>query len=103
MQMIRLTIAFLIVGAMGIGRIGVRLFGRWGILDKPGPDVPKRNAVPTLQGLIAIVSFFLLVYLFYSGYLDRSIDEPFFGLLVGGVVLAVVSFDDEQGRIYDCA
>lgn len=101
--MIRLTIAFLIVGAMGIGRIGVRLFGRWGILDKPGPDVPKRNAVPTLQGLIAIVSFFLLVYLFYPGYLDRSIDEPFFGLLVGGVVLAVVSFVDELGRIYDRA
>jgi UDP-N-acetylmuramyl pentapeptide phosphotransferase/UDP-N-acetylglucosamine-1-phosphate transferase len=38
---------------------GIELCKKWKILDRPGPDVPKRDRVPNMQGVFLILGFFI--------------------------------------------
>lgn len=71
------------------------------ILDKPWKDVPKRDPVPTLQGVTLIASFFALGMLRYPQYMIFSPENPFFWLLLGGLLIAALSFIDELWLIID--
>ena len=83
-----------------ISCIVIFLFWLWvtrqcGWLDKPGKDVPKRNRVPTLQWITLIVWFIIICAVRYPSYISFSVNNPFFGLLLWGWLVAVLSFIDE--------
>lgn len=91
------------VGMFALGSVlslsGLWLFRRFHILDKPGQDVPKRKPVPTLQGVILLVAFFVLLFFYAPEYLAFDKSNPFFGLLLGAIILGGVALTDELGRI----
>jgi len=48
--------------AAAIARIGLKLFRRLKVLDKPGNDLKNtRKPVPTIQGVFVYVGFFAIV------------------------------------------
>ena len=65
------------------------IFKKLKILDKPGPDVPKRKRVPNLQGIVLFIGFWLSLFLFYNdAFWSTSILSLFFAtLLLIGVYL----------------
>ena len=76
-------------------------FGRRNqVLDKPGPDVPKRERVVTLLWLPACVAIFLLPWLLWMPEL-RAVESPFFSLWIWIALVWWVSFVDELWRIVD--
>lgn len=79
---------------------GREIFSRLHILDKPGKDVPKREPVPTLQWVVIITTFIVLLYI-TKQYFDRSFGREFLWLFLGGGVIAAISIVDEMWRIVD--
>ncbi len=79
--------------------IGLWIFEKLHIMDKPWRDVPKRKPVPTLQGVVLLITFFILIALYAPEFLSFAKTNPFFGLLVGAVVLWGVALTDELGRL----
>jgi len=70
----------------------------YNILDKPGHDVPKRNRVPTLQWIGSIVAV-VVTTLFFR---PELLTAPYMvGLRVWLLLLVVVNFIDELGRLVD--
>lgn len=49
--------------------LGLYLFKKLKILDKPWPDVPPRERVPNIQGLVLFLWVFLTFLLFFKDYL----------------------------------
>lgn len=89
-----LLIMWAIAGILAFG--GLHLTRSLGVLDKPGPDVPKRPRVPTLQGIFLLLVAALLLLLLYKPYLPVSTSSPFFILCLGILLLAFVSTWDEM-------
>jgi UDP-N-acetylmuramyl pentapeptide phosphotransferase/UDP-N-acetylglucosamine-1-phosphate transferase len=63
-----------------IAIFGIEVFTKWKILDKPGPDVPPRDRVPTMQGIMLIIGFIATMLIFFPQYLH---EKQFLGLLFG--------------------
>jgi UDP-N-acetylmuramyl pentapeptide phosphotransferase/UDP-N-acetylglucosamine-1-phosphate transferase len=73
------------------------LFKKLKILDKPGPDVPPRNRVPNIQGLVLILGVFMTFLIFFPEYLTANPLKSFF---VGSIILAVVYLLDNFINIH---
>ncbi len=95
-----LFVIYIIVWALGL-RWGRTLFAQLGILDKPWKDVPARDPVPTLQWVVVIFLFIVLLYI-SKVMLDLDyIGREFLGLFVWGGIIAAMSVVDEMWRIVD--
>lgn len=81
-----------------IYRISMRLAYRYRILDKPGPDVPKRKPVPTLLWLVAFLIPLAIVLLMRPEDI-LAWSGPFFWLRVWLFAIVVVTAIDELWRI----
>ncbi len=68
-------------------------------MDKPWRDVPKRKPVPTLQWVILLITFFVLVALYAPEFLVFTKTNPFFWLLLGALILWGVALTDELWRL----
>lgn len=79
--------------------LGFWIFKKLRILDKPWKDVPKRKSVPTLQGVVLFINFFVLGYLFFPQYFEMSWSNPFLWLFLWGGLIAILSLVDEFGRL----
>lgn len=77
----------------------VWLFGKWNILDKPGPDVPARNRVPTLQWVIWIIA--IVVWLLISWNSELFTNQSFAWLRIWWTLIFLITMSDELGRIVD--
>jgi UDP-N-acetylmuramyl pentapeptide phosphotransferase/UDP-N-acetylglucosamine-1-phosphate transferase len=77
--------------------LGIFLFKKYAILDKPGPDVPARNRVPTMQWLVGIIAVAVSIVVIGRG--DLFGDSAFLGMRVGLVMIACVMSIDELWRI----
>lgn len=94
-----LTLLIMCIIATILAFGGLRLTKYFGILDKPGPDVPKRERVPTLQGICLLIIVCVLLFLFYKTYLPTSTDSPFLVLGLWIFLLVLVSTIDEMGYL----
>lgn len=67
---------------------------RFGIMDKPWkyPDLPKRDAVPTVQWLFLILAVIINIFLFIGSYWHFQEVQSLF---LGGIFLAVIALIDE--------
>jgi UDP-GlcNAc:undecaprenyl-phosphate GlcNAc-1-phosphate transferase len=75
------------------------LFGRLGILDKPWPDVPQRDRVPTLQGIPLLLAIFVLIAILVPQTEFWVYGSAFFGFFIGTVLIGVLSVIDELWRL----
>jgi UDP-N-acetylmuramyl pentapeptide phosphotransferase/UDP-N-acetylglucosamine-1-phosphate transferase len=72
----------LLLSSLAVFWIGYHLMLRLEILDRPGKDVPKRKAVPTMMGIVLLVAFFMIGFLYMPAYFNLSSSNPFLGLFV---------------------
>ena len=93
-----LFLIYVIVWAVWLW-IGRTLFARLGILDKPWKDVPARDPVPTLQWVVVIFLFVVLLYISKVVLWLDYIGREFLGLFVWWAVIAVMTVVDEMWRI----
>ncbi len=70
---------------------GIELCKKWKILDRPWPDVPKRDRVPNMQGIFLILGFFITTGLFFPSYYQN---KAFIGLFAWGVFILIFSLID---------
>lgn len=78
--------------ALLIVSLGLWSFQKAGLLDRPGPDIiPKRNPVPTAQGIFLTGGFFLTIALFFP---DYFFDQHFLWFVLGGVIILAISLLD---------
>lgn len=77
--------------------LGVYLFKKYSVLDKPGPDVPARNCVPTMQWLVGIIA--VVVSIITVGRGDLFGNSAFLGMWIGLAMIACVTSIDELWRI----
>lgn len=69
---------WLIIFAIIWAVIWLFLFRRLNILDKPWPDVPPRNRVPNIQGIILFFWVFISFIIFFPNYLTADPLKAFF-------------------------
>lgn len=73
-------------------RLALRLFPQWGMLDKPEKYGLNRAPIPYYGGIVIVLAFLISVVVWVR--LDWKIS----GFLLGGIMVAVVSFiDDKRG------
>ncbi len=83
--------------AVAVAFIGLKLFRRLHILDKPGNDLKNtRKPVPTIQGIFVYLGFFIIVALLFPGYLHNNL---FWGLFVGALPIVVFELFEELNYI----
>lgn len=84
---------FLIIGvALLVVFLGLWSFQKVRLLDRPGPDIiPKREPVPTAQGIFLTGGFFLTIGIFFPEYF---FDQHFLGFVLGGAIILVISLLD---------
>ena len=77
---------FLIISL--IAWLGLVLFRKWKILDKPGNDLKDtRRPVPTLQGIfVYLVTFVVLAIFHWEFFLSPLVQ----GFLVGGTLIVII-------------
>ncbi len=83
---------------VGVALWWLVLFGRLWILDKPGPDVPKRPRVPTFQGIFMMLLIVITSYVYLPESVSFAVGTPFAGMLWWLVLIIVVNVIDEVGR-----
>ncbi len=72
--------------------LALKFFPKWGLMDRPKKYGLKRKPIPYYGGLIFIIVFFVSTLIFVK------IDARVFGVLLGGFMIATVSFlDDLKG------
>ena len=76
-------------------------FQCFGILDKPGKDVPQRDPVPTLQWISVIIAFFFLLFVSKHIFDLAYLWKEFMWLFVWWGIIAIVSIIDEMGYLID--
>lgn len=82
----------IILSALWFVILGLRLFRRFGILDKPGPDIiPMRLPVPNVQWIFLILGFFAIVAIFFP---EFYLDVRFLWFAWGALVIFLVSLID---------
>lgn len=90
---------WLAIGCMVIGaRLGLYVFRRRNILDRPGPDVPKREKVPTLQGIVLVILIAVSMLLLVSHQVSFAPGMPFSWMFRGVWLMLAVNIIDEIGR-----
>lgn len=89
-----LVIVCMILGS----RLGLHLFRKQNILDRPGPDVPKRERVPTLQGVVMVVLIIVCMLLLVSHQVSFVPGMPFAGMLWGVLLMVGINVVDELWR-----
>jgi UDP-N-acetylmuramyl pentapeptide phosphotransferase/UDP-N-acetylglucosamine-1-phosphate transferase len=66
---------------IGIARVGLKLFKKWKILDRPGNDLKNtRKPVPTLQGIFVYVITLVVLAIFHQEFFASPLVQ---GFLVG--------------------
>lgn len=93
------SLLVIIVVICWISYLGVVLFNRWKLLDKPWPDKPKRKWVPTLQGIIILLAVLICTLLFRSGDFTFSFENPYLWLRIGIFIIVGVTSIDELWRL----
>ena len=79
--------------AVAVCLIGIRIFRKIGILDKPGNDLKNtRKPVPTILGIFVYFGFFGIVALLFPEYLGNDL---FRGLMIGALPIVIVQLLDE--------
>lgn len=87
-----------IVTTIGIAALGLLLFRKYSILDKPGPDIiPKRKPVPTMQGIFVFIAIVVWFGVWFPEYMANSIVQ---WLLVGCAILLAIAAWDERRYIH---
>ena len=70
-----------------IAWLGLWLFKKWNILDKPGADLKDtRKSVPTLQGIFVYVALLGVLAIFYSDFYSSPLIQ---GFLAGGTLIVI--------------
>jgi UDP-GlcNAc:undecaprenyl-phosphate GlcNAc-1-phosphate transferase len=70
--------------------LALKLFPKWGMVDRPQKYGLKRAPVPYYGGSVIVTGFVLSVLLFVP------VTPQLIGLIVGGLLLAVISFLDDM-------
>lgn len=77
--------------------IGLKLFRRLHILDKPGNDLKNtRKPVPTIQWIFVYVGFFVSIAVLFPQYLHNNL---FWGLILGSLPIVVFELLEELNYI----
>lgn len=72
---------------------GLEICKKWKILDKPGPDVPPRSRVPTMQGIFLVLWFLAVTAIIFPGYYAKP---EFLWLVYGGGFIVAFSLIDTR-------
>lgn len=76
-----MTLLYILIGVVIINILGIRIFRKLGILDKPGNDLKNtRKPVPTILGVFVYLGFFGIVAVLFPEYLSNRL---FWGLIIG--------------------
>ncbi len=79
--------------AIAVGYLGIKLFDRWHILDKPGNDLKNtRKPVPTIQWIFVYLWFLLIVWTLFPEYLHNNI---FWWLFIGSLPIVIFELLEE--------
>ncbi|MFC1655916.1 glycosyltransferase family 4 protein [Patescibacteria group bacterium] len=82
--------SFLLTGILTL--LALKLFPKWGLLDRPHKYGLKRKPIPYYGGLVIVFVFVLSVIIF------TDIDKNVLGVLIGALMIAGISFlDDLKG------
>lgn len=87
-----MTYLYIVLVALFFSFFGIKLFKKFKILDRPWPDLPPRDRVPTMQWFFMVIWFFVSMFMFYPEYFS---DKRFLGFLVWAWVLFVITLFDE--------
>ena len=88
-----MNILYALVGAIAINILGIRIFRKLGVLDKPGNDLKNtRKPVPTIIGVFTYLGFFGIVAVIFPEYLHNNL---FRGLMIGALPIVIVQLLDE--------
>lgn len=93
---------WLLLGILSIVLIQVlwvRFFKKLSLLDKPWPDVPARDRVPTIQWVVWVVA--LIAWVMISGNGSLLTDSGFVWLWIWWALIFLITFSDELWRIWD--
>ena len=83
--------------AVAVAFIGLKLFRRLNILDKPGNDLKNtRKPVPTIQWIFVYLGFFISVALLFPQYLHNNL---FWGLFIGSLPIVIFELFEELNYI----
>lgn len=80
---------FSFVLALALILLAVKLFPKWGLLDRPKKYGLKRKPIPYYGGIILVLVFVV------SGLLFTEIDSNVLGVIIGALMIAGVSFLDD--------
>jgi len=79
--------------AVAFARIGLKIFRRLKVLDKPGNDLKNtRKPVPTIQGIFVFVWFFVSIAILFPEYLSSNL---FRGLIIGSLPIIIFELFEE--------
>lgn len=88
-----MNILYALLGAVAINILGIRIFRKLGVLDKPGNDLKNtRKPVPTIVGVFTYLGFFGIVAVLFPEYLGNNL---FWGLMIGSFPIVLVQLLDE--------
>jgi len=83
--------------AIVIAIIGLVLFKKLKVLDKPGNDLKNtRKPVPTIQGIFVYIGFFAIIAILFPQYLHNNL---FLWLLCGSLPIVIVELLEELNYI----
>lgn len=81
----------IVLFAIAVVWSGLALFKKMAILDRPGPDVPPRDRVPSVQWVFLVLGFFLAIAIFFPQY---YVEPQFLGFLIWIGVLFWINYID---------
>lgn len=76
--------------------VGMAVFRKMKILDKPWADVAARKPVPTIIWVFVFLAFLINIFVFYTEYFQNRI---FLWLLAGSLIVIIFSLRDELNYI----
>lgn len=88
-----MTLLYILIGVIITNILGIWIFRKLNILDKPGNDLKNtRKPVPTILGVFTYLWFFGIVAVLFPEYLHNNL---FRGLMVGAFPIILVQLLDE--------
>lgn len=89
----RMQYVLMIVIPLLIAIVGLLLFRKFHILDRPGSDLKNtRKPVPTLQGVFVILGVIVTIALMFPSYFSNPL---FLGLVIPGLLIGGVELLEE--------